>query len=248
MVVVLDLEGDRPDDPLNVNGSGYSSGPAVVARTSPQPESEEDRQRPNPNIGGFSAVLSCYPIVSQIARSIDLNTLHSLSPLRSADTTYQRVWTWRTRYSTYLGGIGTGIGEGNEGVKCGRGENCLAMQVIDVELDCDAEDMAALLEDDGKGGKAGIVKGIGYLRQEIEGIGGFLKKKIKKRVKLGAPVEEWEDEREKAQYLAREARGDERSWCGWCSRVIPGKDDEDESKTPRRRSGVRKVPSYQAYP
>jgi len=33
----------------------------------------------NPNINGFSASLSCYPIVKEIARSVDLNTLDALS-------------------------------------------------------------------------------------------------------------------------------------------------------------------------
>src|SRR5690348_10556066 len=39
--------------------------------------------------------------------------------LRNADTMYVRGWSWRTRYSHYLGGVGTGAGEGNEGVECG---------------------------------------------------------------------------------------------------------------------------------
>ena len=67
----------------------------------------------------------------------------------------------------------------------------------------------------------------GYLRQEIEGIGGVVKKKVKKRVRVGKTVREYEDEREKADYLEREAKGDKRSWCGWCSRVIPGKLDSE---------------------
>lgn len=61
--------------------------------------------------------------------------------LRSNDTTYRRVWTWRTRYSTYLGGgLGTGIGEGCQGVKCGRGEYCLAAQEIELEVDPEADE------------------------------------------------------------------------------------------------------------
>ena len=67
----------------------------------------------------------------------------------------------------------------------------------------------------------------GYLRQEIEGIGGVVKKKVKKRVKVGATVKEHEDEREKAGYLEREAKGLERSWCGWCERVISGAKDRE---------------------
>ena len=61
--------------------------------------------------------------------------------MRSDDTTYHRVWEWRTRYGTALGGnLGTGIGEGSQGVKCGRGEFCLAAQEIELEVDCDTTD------------------------------------------------------------------------------------------------------------
>lgn len=162
--------------------------------------------------------------------------------LRTADTTYMRVWTWRTRYSTYLGGLGTGIGEGNEGVKCGREQQCLAAREVEVEVDCEAEDLAANAEVD-DGTTMAIIPAVtatsstnslvdesketGYLRQEIEGIGGVVKKKLKIRVKVGAVVEEWEDERECAGYLTREMRGEERSWCAWCQRVVPGIKDRD---------------------
>lgn len=59
------------------------------------------------------------------------------------DTTYRRVWAWRTRYSTSLDtGMGTGIGEGCEGVKCGRGEHCLAAEETELEVDagCEVDD------------------------------------------------------------------------------------------------------------
>lgn len=62
----------------------------------------------------------------------------------------------------------------------------------------------------------------GYFRQEIEGIGGHLKSKSKKLVKVGATVYEFRDERESGKYLAREASGELRAWCSWCSRVCPG--------------------------
>lgn len=64
----------------------------------------------------------------------------------------------------------------------------------------------------------------GYLSQEIEGVGGVVKRKVKKRFRVGACVEEHEDERETA-YLAREQSGQDRSWCGWCSRVVLGRKD-----------------------
>jgi len=67
----------------------------------------------------------------------------------------------------------------------------------------------------------------GYLRQEIEGIGGVVKKKVKKKIRTGATVWEFDDERESGKYLEREASGLQRSWCGWCNRVVMGKIDRE---------------------
>jgi hypothetical protein len=150
------------------------------------------------------------------------------------DTSYKRIWTWRTRYSTYLGGLGTGIGEGNEGVKCGRGDNCLASKDTELEIDCSADGLTPLvwitpdtLRGEPTCDEAWVDAGekAGYLAQEIEGIGGVVKKKAKKRVRIGRTVTEYEDERERAEYMTREMRGENRSWCGWCDRVIPSAAD-----------------------
>lgn len=156
--------------------------------------------------------------------------------LRSADTTYKRVWTWRSRYSTHIGGgLGTGLGQGNQGQKCGRGEDCLDSSVTAVcwvEIDC-AEgtsqehgrdpDHSSLIP---TGGTPDYINNTpGYFQQEMEGIGGVVKKKVRKRVKVGATVWEFEDERASGRYLERESRGKLRSWCGWCNRVAPGEDD-----------------------
>lgn len=151
--------------------------------------------------------------------------------LRSDDTKYKRVWTWRTRYSTFLGGLGTFAGEGNEGVKCGRGEHCLAAKDVEVEIDCCADEFAVMHPELGLMPPEGRDhdEGPGYLRQEIEGIGGVVKKKVKKRVRIGDTVREHEDERETAVFLEREAMGQERSWCGWCWRVVPGGKDLERS-------------------
>ncbi|OJD23378.1 hypothetical protein ACJ73_05268 [Blastomyces percursus] len=159
--------------------------------------------------------------------------------LSSDDTTYQRVWTWRKRYNPYLsGGLRTGMGEGWQGVKCGRGERCLAAEEIEIEVDCDGDDWMPDDSEhhyhhrlgsnnggydnrhfppqhgDGHGGEPG------YLRQEIEGVGGVVKQKVKKRVRVGACVEEHEDEKGSESYLMREYLGDVRSWCAWCERVV----------------------------
>ncbi|KAI9791057.1 MAG: hypothetical protein M1835_000549 [Candelina submexicana] len=148
--------------------------------------------------------------------------------LRSSDVSYKRVWTWRTRYSTYFGGLSTGIGEGNEGVKCGRGASCLSAKDIEVEIDCNDVEEAEAAEPE-KPEKPEIAEerhpGGGYLRQEIEGVGGRVKMKVRKRIRVGATVEEFEDEREKGMFLEREREGGERSWCGWCERVIVGGGD-----------------------
>ncbi|KAJ5440807.1 hypothetical protein N7491_003213 [Penicillium cf. griseofulvum] len=163
--------------------------------------------------------------------------------LRSSDTTYRRVWTWRTRYSTYLGGgLGTGIGEGCQGVKCGRGESCLAAQEIELEVDCEANEGSGSgsdtssteqspaapsfgLEGAGVSTDSHDDEEPGYFRQEVIGLGGVVKHKSKKRVNVGACVVEYEDERETGNYLEREEQGLYRSWCGWCSRVIPAKSE-----------------------
>ncbi|PYI00463.1 hypothetical protein BO78DRAFT_434373 [Aspergillus sclerotiicarbonarius CBS 121057] len=164
--------------------------------------------------------------------------------VRSNDTTYRRVWTWRTRYSTYLGGLGTGIGEGCQGVKCGRGEDCLAAQEIELEVECEADEASGSPPDYSRyyehrhsqspprhfnhtndGWDHREEEEPGYFRQEIIGIGGRVKQKAKKRVTVGACVVEHEDERETGEYLIREERGQHRSWCGWCWRVIPAKDE-----------------------
>jgi hypothetical protein len=147
---------------------------------------------------------------------------HCGQSLACADITYKRIWTWRTRYSTYLGGLGTGIGEGNEGVKCGRGARCFGAEETELEIDCGgAVDRLLRLS-----AHNAIVLDIpevnkpGYLSQEIEGIGGVVKKKVKKRVRIGQTVKEFEDERDGAPYLGREVGGQRRAWCGWCDRVI----------------------------
>jgi hypothetical protein len=151
--------------------------------------------------------------------------------LRSADTTYKRVWTWRSRYSTHIGGLGTGMGEGDQGQKCGRGEDCLDAVESEVEIDCSERpaplsppDLKATFSDNAP--KSEVLPA-GYLRQEVEGIGGVVKKKVKKRVRIGATVWEFDDERGSGKYLEREASGRERGWCAWCGRVVKGQRDRE---------------------
>ena len=71
--------------------------------------------------------------------------------------------------------------------------------------------------------------GGGYTTHEIVGIGGKVKKKIRQGVLVGAIVKEYEDERLGGGYLKREQDGLNRSWCSWCSRVVPTNKDVDKS-------------------
>ncbi|KAH7420012.1 hypothetical protein BKA64DRAFT_700013 [Cadophora sp. MPI-SDFR-AT-0126] len=159
--------------------------------------------------------------------------------LRSADNEYESIWKWRTRYLPSLGGLGVGIGEGNRGVPCGRGGECIAAREVESEIDCDAEDAREIDSNSraespasSPGSANGSIHsersgqmGPGYARHEIEGIGGVVKKKLVRMVKVGACVPEWGDEKDAGRYLVREQDGRARSWCGWCWRVVPGAKD-----------------------
>ena len=146
--------------------------------------------------------------------------------LRNADTIYVRGWSWRTRYSHYLGGVGTGAGEGNEGVECGRGAACLGAKIVEHET-CEQDLLDALETATHSPESPERWRGTSYLAQEIEGIGGVLKVKHKKQVRVGECVKLYEDEREKSMlYLEREVTGSLRSWCSWCERVVLGAKDK----------------------
>ncbi|KAF2276582.1 uncharacterized protein EI97DRAFT_398493 [Westerdykella ornata] len=152
--------------------------------------------------------------------------------LATKDVMYVRAWSWRTRYSHYLGGVGTGAGEGNEGVECGRGQSCLASKIVEHEIECDQETLASL-----EGSSPDRWKGTSYHAQEIEGVGGGFKMKAKKYVRVGDCVKIYEDEKDRSSsYLEREASGKLRSWCSWCQRVILGEKDRAEASREGRSS------------
>ena len=92
MVVFVDLEQDVPgshDTPGRRAGLARHIGTGRCALPYPiaMPRQEQQRKeqetsthtRENPNVNTFSAALGCYPIAKELARSIDLNTLHALS-------------------------------------------------------------------------------------------------------------------------------------------------------------------------
>lgn len=103
--------------------------------------------------------------------------------------------------------------------RCGRGGECEAAVGVEEEVDCDAEDGRETTP-----GVGSDRRGAGYARHEIEGIGGVVKRKLIRRARVGAAVEEWEDERGVGRFMVREREGG-RSWCGWCWRVVAGEEE-----------------------
>lgn len=209
--------------------------------------------------------------------------------------TSARLWRWRGQYGEVLGGVGTGIGDGDRGVPCGREDECLNAKECEHETDCEAADAAAadtyfaqqqqqqaagnagntnsllLLQSPvatwpssttssvgGGGGGGGSIgtpdssslsiaggsrrhtPSPGYARHEIEGIGGVVKTKLVRMVRVGAGVPEWQDEKPASrggggrEVLGREMTGRVRSWCGWCARVIPGQKDLERDASLRQ--------------
>jgi hypothetical protein len=133
-----------------------------------------------------------------------------------------RGWTWRTRYS-HCGGLGAGLGEGHEGVECGRRRACRAARRVEKDIECDARELAALEAESVVVGRPW--NGNSYCTREMVGIGGAVKMKVRKLVPVGAVVKEYEDERVSERFLEREQSGANRSWCSWCARVVVGKKD-----------------------
>ncbi|KAK3296863.1 uncharacterized protein B0H64DRAFT_372295 [Chaetomium fimeti] len=60
--------------------------------------------------------------------------------IRGDDSEYKGIWRWRSQYTEVLGGLGTGIGEGDRGVICGRETECCVAREREQEMDGDAED------------------------------------------------------------------------------------------------------------
>lgn len=130
-------------------------------------------------------------------------------------------------------------------MKCARGRECAGAVDVEVEFECGgsgggSDGNLSGGSDGGRGGGGeregsespwGEKDEAGYLWQEIEGLGGVVKKKVRKRERVGGTVREWEDEREgRDEVLGREKRGTERSWCGWCGRVVLGGRDLEKEE------------------
>ena len=125
-----------------------------------------------------------------------------------------RCWVWRVHYNA---------GDGIEGVECGREASCLASKAVEQEVD-GAQSPPSTSH----------MESAGYGFQEIEGVGGVVKKKAKRQVLIGAPVIIYPDERRQVKpnfegYLTREAEGKVRCWCNWCQRIVPSRRDKGSS-------------------
>lgn len=120
-------------------------------------------------------------------------------------------------------------------MKCARGASCLGAKDVEVEFECPSSSGSDASSGDGPNGEGGAGTPLGekeeagYWRQEVEGLGGVVKKKFRKRERVGRTVREWEDERVGGEILGREKDGSERSWCGWCGRVVLGERDAEET-------------------
>jgi len=125
--------------------------------------------------------------------------------------------------------VGTGIGDGDRGVICGRESQCSGAKEREQETDCDAEDAQNDETNPWSGSASSSTNNPsqrpGYARHQVEGIGGRMTNKLVRMVKVGQCVTQWEDEKRDDLILAREVEGRSRSWCGWCWRAIPGAKD-----------------------
>ena len=115
-------------------------------------------------------------------------------------------------------------------MKCARGGECGGGKEVEVEFECVAGSVGGGREGGGWTGREESAGGTpvvekeeaGYWRQEVEGLGGVVKKKFRKRERVGGTVREWEDEREGSGEVLWREKGGGRCWCGWCGRVVGG--------------------------
>ncbi|CAG8410396.1 unnamed protein product [Penicillium salamii] len=107
---------------------------------------------------------------------------------------YRRAWAWHAKHGEH-----NDLSEYGWFGKCGRDENCLAAQEIEIEDDSEIEE---------------------------EFVGDSVKQKSKRRLIVAADVVDYDDEKKnRYTYLDREREGLQRAWCAWCSKVIPGKSE-----------------------
>ncbi|KAG8168596.1 hypothetical protein KVR01_001345 [Diaporthe batatas] len=175
--------------------------------------------------------------------------------IRGADSEYRGIWKWRSQYGEVLGGLGTGIGGNKyiehetdcdaadareaedllaQGQSAGTSPTTLSLYSgahswgsshSNLSLHSNSSTPGLLDPTAANTRTPSPALGPGYARHEVEGIGNKIKSVKITMVRVGGGVPEWEDEKASGQSLRREATGHARSWCGWCSRVIPSKKD-----------------------
>jgi len=92
-------------------------------------------------------------------------------------------------------------------------------------MDCDAETLQTDAERSSISDRGRTWSGGGFVAQEMEGIGGSMTMKRKVLVRVGAEVDDGDDEDSETPSLDLELKGERRSWCAWCERVIPSLED-----------------------
>lgn len=115
-----------------------------------------------------------------------------------------------------------GFGNGSYGVQCARKENCLAAEDIEVEVESDVGDQLTSYHSQFHN-HTSQPRG-SQLRREIVGTVDAAKQKAKKKIRVGANVLEqyqWENH----LFITPNVSGAFRSWCGWCSKVIPSESE-----------------------
>jgi hypothetical protein len=164
--------------------------------------------------------------------------------LHAADMQYARGWDWRRTYGRLHAGAAEGGGA--QGVECGRGRFCRGARIVEKEVEYISVD-----DDDGGDHAAaqpgGPLAGAGrtggsFGVQETQGVGGRVYRKARIVQQVGGPVDEGDgddvpptgDEQHAGGAgtggggcaLLREHRGEARSWCAWCERIIVSAADE----------------------
>jgi hypothetical protein len=95
---------------------------------------------------------------------------------------------------------------------------------VEQESDCNAEDLEEMAVTEGRSWEGG-----GFVAQEVEGVGGIVKMKVKKLVMVGAEVDGLEEDVLESDPYGKKSekrwQTGERSWCSWCERVVPGTND-----------------------
>lgn len=132
-----------------------------------------------------------------------------------------------------------GVTDAERGIPCGREANCLAAVEKEVEIDSAGERTPSPFPSATASSSASASTSAsplpflsdldeprsGYNVHEYKGAGGRVTNKTVVGIRVGRSVPEWHDEKASRRILGREVDGLVRSWCGWCWRVIPGREE-----------------------